>query len=72
MHDYINRMSSSFEQELRKIAASVPKKSVWYGGGLAGLAIPAIAGVAAWEGLKKVEKDRRLGREVRRRQQGGY
>ena len=69
MHDYINRMSSSFEQELRKIAASVPKKS---GGGLAGLAIPAIAGVAAWEGLKKVEKDRRLGREVRRRQQGGY
>jgi len=69
MDRYIDRMSGSFQNELRKIASQ--RFSVKTSG-LKALALPALAGIAAWEGLKKVEKDRRLGREIRRRQRGGY
>lgn len=71
MHEFINRMSSSFQNEMGKIAQSRVKE-----GGLGGLinkyTLGAGAGIAGWEGLKKVEKDRRLGRAVRRQQQGRY
>ena len=65
MDEFINRMSGSFQEELQKIAGARVKTS-----GVKSLLLPAVAGVAAWEGLKKVEKDRRLGREIRRRQSG--
>jgi hypothetical protein len=65
----IDRMSGSFQNELRKIAAKRIKVKT---SGLKSMLLPAVAGIAAWEGLKKVDKDRRLGREMRRRQQGGW
>lgn len=64
--EFINRMSNSFQTELGKIAhdrvkvASPINKYV----------LGAGAGVAAWEGLKKMNKDRKLGRAVRAQQRG--
>lgn len=59
MDDFIIRMSDSFQSELHKIAAQKV-------GSLKKMLLPAAAGVAVWEGMKKVEKDRRMGRAVRR------
>lgn len=70
MHEFINRMSNSFQNEMGKIAQSRVKES-----GLGSLinkyTIGAGAGIAGWEGLKKVERDRKLGRAVRQQQQQG-
>jgi hypothetical protein len=69
MDEFIDRMSSSFQNELQKIAGvRVKTGSILTSKYVLG----PVAGIAAWEGLKKVEKDRRLGREIRRRQQGGF
>lgn len=67
MDEFVNRMSGSFQTELRKIAQARVKTS--------GLLtnpylLAAGAGVAGWEGLKKVDKDRKLGRAMRMQQRG--
>lgn len=67
MHEFVTRMSSSFQSEMAKIAQARVKES----GLINKYTLGAGAGIAGWEGLKKVDKDRRLGRAVRQ-QQGGY
>ena len=67
---YIEAMSQGFASEMKKIA----RKG---GGGLLGLlgnkwVAGPVAGIAGWEYLKKMEKDRRMGREIRMRSQRGY
>jgi hypothetical protein len=65
-HEFINRMSTSFQNELQKIASSQKTSS------LKKMLLPAAAGVVAWEGIKRVEKDRKLGRTLRRQQPGRF
>lgn len=66
--EFINRMSQSFGRETVKIAQERVKtaKGILTNPYL----LAAGAGVAGWEGLKKVDKDRKLGRALRMQQRG--
>jgi hypothetical protein len=68
MNEFVNRMSSSFQSEMAKIAQARVKE----GGLINKYTIGGAGAIAGWEGLKKVEKDRKLGRAVRQQQGGGY
>lgn len=62
---YLDPMVSSFGDELSKIAAAKAPSS---GGSLMRYAAPVAAGAAGWETLRRANKDRKLGRQVRLQQ----
>ncbi len=61
----LNKMCSSFEDELRKIAAE--KQAV-----KAHIVLPMLAGAVGFEALRRANQDRKLGRSVRFQQQQQY
>ena len=76
--DYLGVMSNAFQDELRKIAS---EKRALDTTGLAGKALKTVkspwfympaAGIAGWETLKRVDRDRRLGRQMRMQARGRY
>ena len=67
MSDYLNKMAASFEDELVKISKCKIKTAK-----LPSYALPVAAGALGFAGLQRIERDRRLGRQMRTQQQQGY
>jgi len=69
MSNFVDVMASAFENELQKIAASKHASGLL----TAKTLIPAALGIMGYETLRRVNKDRKIGRAVRMQGQGqGY
>lgn len=62
----VDIMAAAFEDELVKIASAKVQ-----GKGLGRKLAPVAAGIVGYETLRRAEHDRRLGRQIRKQQQGG-
>ena len=76
--DYFTAMSEGFQSELKKIATDKRATAVTGAVRLASnpkvlktLAIP-VGAIASWEVLKRTNKDRKIGRQMRRQAAGRY
>lgn len=70
--NYVDVMSQSFQNELEKIASE--KRAQGLGEALGKYKFPAtvIGGIAAWETAKKINRDRKMGRQLRVQSRGRY
>lgn len=81
MHELASAMANAFEDELKKIARDGLEKAAAASGAEAAskagrvlkakYLVPAAAGVAGYETLRRANQDRRMGRAMRI-QQGSY
>jgi hypothetical protein len=73
---YADVMSQGFQDELRKIASQKEGQDLGSAVGkkLGPWKIPAAiaGGVVGWEALKRLNRDRKLGRHLRRQSKGRY
>lgn len=69
MSNYLGRMTDSFQDELVKIALKKAAEGAPSGGGGGSKTLALMgAGALTFEGLRRANKDRRIGRQVRLQQ----